>query len=52
MLPNRASGPQNHPSAKVAVSILCGDMASMGGMAEMVLVCEIFMFALSGAVSS
>ena len=30
-LPNRESGPQNQPSAKVAVLVLAGDAASMGG---------------------
>src|SRR4030042_367045 len=32
MLPNRESGPQNQPSAKVAVSILAGAEASIGGI--------------------
>jgi hypothetical protein len=31
-LPNRESGPQNQPKAKVAVSILAGADASMGGI--------------------
>ena len=31
-LPNRESGPQNHPRANVAVSILAGKAASMGGI--------------------
>ena len=31
MLPNRESGPQNQPKAKVAVSILAGMCLSMGG---------------------
>jgi hypothetical protein len=35
MLPNRASGPQNQPKAKVAVSVFVGAAASMGGMAVM-----------------
>jgi hypothetical protein len=33
MLPNRESGPQNQPNAKVAVSVLVGAAASMGGIA-------------------
>jgi hypothetical protein len=33
MLPNRESGPQNQPSANVAVSVLVGAAASMGGIA-------------------
>ena len=32
MLPNRESGPQNQPRAKVAVSVLTGAAASMGGI--------------------
>jgi len=31
-LPNRESGPQNQPRAKVAVSVLAGKRASMGGI--------------------
>jgi len=31
MIPYRASGPQNHPRAKVAVSVLAGAAASSGG---------------------
>jgi hypothetical protein len=34
MIPNRASTPQNHPIAKVAVSVVAGAKASMGGMAR------------------
>ncbi|HUX76326.1 MAG TPA: hypothetical protein VMY40_06765 [Anaerolineae bacterium] len=33
MLPNRESGPQNQLSANVAVSVLAGAAASMGGIA-------------------
>lgn len=32
ILPNRESGPQNQPSAKVAFSILVGIVASIGGI--------------------
>jgi hypothetical protein len=32
-LPNRESAPQNHPTAKVAVSVFAGAAASMGGIA-------------------
>jgi len=32
MLPNRESGPQNQPKAKVTVSILVGREASIGGI--------------------
>ena len=31
-LPNRESGPQNQPRANVAVSVLAGKAASMGGI--------------------
>jgi hypothetical protein len=33
-LPNRESGPQNHPMAKVAVFVSVGAFASMGGMLD------------------
>jgi len=33
ILPNRESGPQNHPRAKVAVSVLSGPDMSTGGFA-------------------
>jgi hypothetical protein len=33
ILPNRESGPQNQPKAKVAVSVWAGAAASIGGMA-------------------
>jgi hypothetical protein len=36
MIPNRASTPQNHPIAKVAVSVFAGAEASMGGMTRSV----------------
>jgi len=32
MLPNRESGPQNQPRAKVAVSVMAGATASIGGI--------------------
>jgi len=32
MLPNRESGPQNQPKANVAVSVLVGAAASIGGI--------------------
>jgi hypothetical protein len=32
ILPNRESGPQNQPKAKVAVSVLAGAAASIGGL--------------------
>ena len=32
ILPNRESGPQNQPSAKVAVSVFKGGEASIGGI--------------------
>jgi hypothetical protein len=35
MLPNRESGPQNQPRANVAVSVLVGTEASMGGIAAL-----------------
>jgi hypothetical protein len=31
-LPNRESGPQNQPTAKVATSVFAGAAASMGGL--------------------
>jgi hypothetical protein len=33
-LPNRESGPQNQPLAKVAVRVVAGASASMGGIAR------------------
>jgi hypothetical protein len=41
MLPNRASGPQNQPKAKVAVSISVGAAWSNGGM-EMLTIGSMF----------
>jgi len=35
MLPNRESGPQNQPSANVALSVLVGSEASMGDIAAL-----------------
>jgi hypothetical protein len=32
MLPNRESGPQNQPKAKVAVSVIPGAVAPIGGI--------------------
>jgi hypothetical protein len=34
MLPNRESGPQNHPIAKVAVLVSAGALRSMGGRSD------------------
>jgi hypothetical protein len=49
MSPNWASGPQNHPIEKVAVSVFVGAEASMGGMARsaMVLCCANLIVLLS-----
>jgi hypothetical protein len=43
MTPNRASGPQNQPSASVAVSVLSGADRSIGG------ICPFMSIMLSGS---
>jgi hypothetical protein len=50
-LPNRESGPQNQPIAKVAVFVLVGALASMGGISVAVLA-PIWAVVWVGAVGS